>query len=278
MPTTSSASSSCVLRVVRAMVQARATCSCGILNALETEHAVEEFEREQLERCLRREACPDGDEASPQAEDSVILDGLDETVGESVVDLLVSWLAHELGANHVPWCDRARHEESSDEGTGEGGADILSGPASLLGDESLADIVDAHLCGIEDAGAGDVNLDSAVKAPDALILVHATNECGERDGSSFVGLRKRLENIEWISDAAADAARDRTRNELDVERRLLSRAKHVTNCNTQSAMEWNRNGWRVRKGVAAVGQAAVSMIWSFFVDSLAGGGSIRFGK
>jgi hypothetical protein len=70
-----------------------------------------------------------GEESSPEAHWAVVLDRLDEAVGEAVVDLGVGGLVHERGPDPVERGHGARHEEARHEGAGEAGPDVLPAPA-----------------------------------------------------------------------------------------------------------------------------------------------------
>ena len=135
------------------------------------------------------------DETTPQRRKSISLYGLDSTIDQTIINLFVGWLTHEIGSNSIKGRYGARHKKPGNETGGKGGSDVLSGPSSGFGNISLGQIVDSHFGGIQHACSHNVGFDTAIKSGNALIPVHVLHHVRQRDSCICVGLGQSLNHF-----------------------------------------------------------------------------------
>ena len=169
------------------------------LNSLETAKLVQKLNRQQLQGCLRRKPRPNGNETSPQTQDPVVLDRLDGAIHKTVVNLFVRRLVHQPGAQIVRRRHGAGHEKAGHKGRGEGRAHVLALPARQFRHVAFGKVVATHFGGVENAGAHDVDFDTAVETGNALVFVHLTDQRGQSFGLFLVGLRQCFHDIKGVA-------------------------------------------------------------------------------
>ena len=72
-----------------------------VLNTLQTSHAVQDFNRQELNRRRGGETSPNGNKSTPQTGNTIALDRLDHAIGKAIVNFLVRGLIHQVGTNTV---------------------------------------------------------------------------------------------------------------------------------------------------------------------------------
>ena len=137
--------------------------------------------------------------ATPKAQWSLLLHSLHKTVRQSAVEFLIRRLTHELCSHSIKWGHGACHKESSQETRTECSSRIFSGPAGAFYHISLRDIVDTHFGRIQRNSSHNIHIYTTVESCDTLVLVHLSDEGGERNGCALVRLTQGLQNIERIS-------------------------------------------------------------------------------
>lgn len=150
--------------------------------------------------------CPDGNKSPPQTQYSALANSLPCTVNKAVVQLGIRRLIHQLGPDHITWCNRDGHEESGNECAREWCFNILPTPSRCLGYVSLRYVIHPHFSRVEYACTYDIDLHSTIEAGNALSLVHTRNEFGKALSLVRIRLCQRLAYVEWVADDWADAS------------------------------------------------------------------------
>ena len=70
-----------------------------------------------------------GNKSTPQTGNTIGLDRLDGTINKAIVNLLVSWLIHQIGTKTIKGRYCTGHEKPSSKGSAKGSSDILSLPS-----------------------------------------------------------------------------------------------------------------------------------------------------
>lgn len=125
------------------------TSKVGFLNTRKTTLAIQELQGEQLECRLRSKSSPNGNETTPQTQDTITLHRLGQTIQCTIVNFGIRGLIHQIGTNAIKGTNGTRHEKPRHKGGTKGRTDIFAAPSRGLCNITLGHVVTTHFRGIQ---------------------------------------------------------------------------------------------------------------------------------